>query len=553
LAKASTRSEGRAVHSAVERARECFEQRSWADAFDLFLSADQSTSLEGDDLERLATSASLLGRDKEFAAAMDRAYHSHLKCGKAARAARAALWRGFRLLAVGERGAAAGWLARANKLVEEEAQECVEKGYLLLPLAQMRLSDGDPHAAYKAASEAAKFGERFREPDLIAFARNLQARALIFQGRIREGMALLDEAMVAVSSRELSPIVTGVIYCTAIASCHRVYAFGRAREWTSALASWCDEQSQLVSFTGRCLVHRAELMQLNGDWPDAIEEARRASKREAVRTDPHAAGDALYQEGEVHRLRGDYAAAGQAYRSASEMGIDPQPGLALLRAAQGHTDAAAAAIRRALAGPKDPLQRTRLLPACVDIMLRAGEIEEAREAANELKDIAARYESDVLGAMAKEAEASIALKEGNPQAALGLLRGALRVWRQSGAPYVAACLRVLIGMACRSLGDEDGAKLEWSAAKTVFEGLGAAPDVGRIDALERSAGSPHGLTQRELQVLGLVADGKTNKLIARQLGLSEKTIDRHVSNIFAKLDVSSRAAATAEAFKRRLI
>jgi DNA-binding CsgD family transcriptional regulator len=310
----------------------------------------------------------------------------------------------------------------------------------------------------------------------------------------------------------------------------------------------------MVAFTGVCRVHRAEIMQLQGAWRDAIEEARRARER-AEGVNQQALAAAFYQQAEVHRLRGEFAAAERAYRSASQWGAEPQPGLALLRLGQGRTDAAAAALRRALSATTDRLQRTRLLPAYIEIMLAAGDIQEARGACRELADVSESIDTGVLGAMTAHACGAVDLADGDARAALGSLRRAFEVWQRIEAPYLAARVRVLAGLACRALGDREGASLELDAARAVFEQLGAAPDLARIDSLTRDAasGQRHGLTPRELQVLRLVAAGKTNKAIAAELCLSEKTVDRHVSNIFTKLDVPSRAAATAFAYEHKLI
>ena len=375
------------------------------------------------------------------------------------------------------------------------------------------------------------------------------------QGQVKRGLALLDEVMVAVTAGELSSLVTGLMYCSVIQACQEVYAFGRAREWTAALARWCEEQPEMVAFTGVCRVHRAEIMQLRGAWQDAIEEAQRARER-SEGIDQRAAAAAFYQQAEVHRLRGEFAAAEEAYRNASQWGREPQPGLALLRLVQGRSDAAAAAIRRVVSATTHRLQRSRLLPAYVEIMLTVGDIQEARGASSELEEIAETFEIDVLRAMAAQARGAIDLAEGDTRAALVPLRRALEVWRQVEAPYEAACVRVLMGMACRSLGDDEAAELEVGAARAVFEQLGAGPDLTRTHAPAQGAPPDHhhhGLTPRELQVLRLVATGKTNKAIATELFLSERTIDRHVSNIFAKLDVPSRAAATAYAYAHKLI
>ncbi|HEX5795191.1 MAG TPA: hypothetical protein VFY19_05090, partial [Geminicoccaceae bacterium] len=428
-------SDGADVIGRLERGRESYRLRAWGDAYESLALADKAAPLGVEDLERLAISAFLIGRDGDYMRALDRAHHAYLDAGEGARAARCAFWLGLRLVLRGETGPATGWLARAQRLVERAAHDCVEQGYLLLPVVEQHLAAGDCEAAYAAAAGAVEIGERFAEADLIACARHLQGRARLRQGQVEGGLALLDEAMVAVTAGELSPVVTGLIYCSVIDTCQQVYALGRAREWTSALAQWCEEQPEMVAFTGTCLVHRAEIMQLRGAWRDAIEEARRACDRFSRGIDPEPPGSALYQQAEVHRLRGEAAAAEEAYRGASRWGRDPQPGLALLRVAQGRTDAAAAAIRRAVSATADRLQRTRLLPAHVEIMLAVGDIQEARGASRELEVIAESLDTGVLGAIAAHARGAVELAEGDARAALGSLRRAFQVWQRLEAPY----------------------------------------------------------------------------------------------------------------------
>lgn len=539
----------------LTRGRECCRQCAWADAFEALSLADQARALGAGDLELLAMAAYLTGRDDEYLSALDRAHHAHLEAGENLRAARAAFWLSLRLLFRGNIGPATGWLARAQRVLEREGAECVERGYVLLAIVQQHINAGEWNAAYALAADAAAIGERFGEADLSACARHLQGRVRIQQGQIEQGLALLDEAMVAVTAGELSPLVTGLIYCSVIDGCRQAYAFGRAREWTSALARWCDGQPQLIAFTGVCMAHRAEIMVLHGAWPDAIEEVRRACARCAQTGNQHAAGAAFYQQGEVQRLQGEFAAAEESYRKASELGVEPQPGLALLRLAQGRAKSAAAAIQRALNASSDRLQRLKLLPAYVDIMLAVGDMEKARGACAELEDAAQAIEAarGVLSGMAAHARGTVELAEGQAMAALVSLRRAWRMWQQLEASYMAARVRVLLGVACRALGDQDGARLELEAARITFERLGAAPDLAHVASLSQSPRQPHRLSPRELQVLRLVAAGRTNKAIATELVLSEKTIDRHVSNILTKLDVPSRAAATAFAYQHNLI
>jgi ATP/maltotriose-dependent transcriptional regulator MalT len=536
------------------RGRELYRRRAWADAYRSLSKADEAQPLGGDDLFLLSICAGLLGRDEDFVRLLERAHRASLEAGESERAARAAFWLVMRLGSLGERARASGWFARSKRLLDRDGRDCVERGYLLLPAAREHLIAGQPEAAYDAASEAVGFGERFGDRDLVAFARNLQGEALLRQGQVDRGLALLDEAMVSVTAGEVSTLITGLIYCSVIQCCQRVYALGRAREWTDALADWCAAQPG-ITFTGNCLVHRSEILQLNGAWPEAIEEARRAAERISEKTDSRAAAGALYQQAEMHRLRGEFGPAEEAYRAASRRGLEPQPGLALLRMVQGRTDTAVSQIRRLLGATADRLQRARLLPACVEILLEAGDVDEARRASRELDETAKSLNAEVLNAMAAHARGAVALAEGDARGALGHLRQSLEGWQRVGAPYIEARLRVLVGLACRALGDEEGARLELDAARAVFDELGAAPNLARLDGLAKETPSarPHGLTPRELQVLLLVAAGKTNKAIAAELSLSEKTVDRHISNIFTKLDVPSRAAATAFAYEHRLL
>jgi DNA-binding CsgD family transcriptional regulator len=543
-----------AVQDNLRQGRESYRRRAWGDVYRSLLLADQKAPLEVEDLELLATATYLVGRDLEFCRILDRAYQAHLEVGDPPGAARCAFWSGLILLFRGEAGQAGAWLARAHRLVD--SLDCVEQGYLLLPVAERQLDEGHEDAAHASAQRAAEIGNRFADAELTACARHLLGRARLRKGHLPEGLALLDEAMLAAVEGKLSPIMTGLIYCSVLEACHQVFALHRAREWTTALSRWCDQQKEMVAFTGTCLVRRAEIMQIQGAWSDAKVEVNRACEpisNGGVDRAPPAA--AFYQKAEMHRLCGEVEAAEEAYRSASRLGLEPQPGLALLRMSQGRTDAASATIRRVVSAALDPLQRARLLPAHIEIMLASGDIQEARDASRDLEGIAEKFDTDILQAMAAQACGAIALAEGQPGAALTPLRRAFEVWQEAGAAHEAARVRVLMGMACRSLGDEEAGELEIAAARAVFERLGAAPEIARLDALGNAAPSKpqHELTQRELQILLLIASGKTNKAIAGELFLSERTIDRHVSNILCKLDVPSRAAAIAYAYQHKLI
>jgi DNA-binding CsgD family transcriptional regulator len=403
-------------------------------------------------------------------------------------------------------------------------------------------------------AEAANIGASYNDVDLVTIARQGQGRTSLRLGATAEGVALLDEAMVAVAAGELSPIPAGIVYCSVIEACQEILDVRRAQEWTNALSDWCASQPDLVPYRGRCLIHRSEIMQLNGAWPDAIDEARRACERLSAPPQPQL-GAAFYQRAELHRLRGEFTMAEDAYRQASQRGRIPEPGLALLRLAQGRADAAAAAIRRAVEEAKDLVSRSKVLPAYVEIMLATSDAAAARAAAEELAGIADGMDLPYLGAVAGHAQGAVLLAEGDARAALEALRGAWASFEELQVPYEAARLRVLAGLACQELGDEEGAELERDGARRVFEQLGAAPDLARLQALSSTAASQAagGLTAREVQVLALVATGKSNREIAAELVISERTVARHMSNIFTKLNVSSRTAASAFAFEHDLV
>ena len=500
------------------------------------------------DLGLLSTVAFMLGRDDECVSWLERAHLRYLEDGETLPAVRCAAWIGLNLAARGQIGPASGWLGRAQRLVEPEGQ-CAERGYLLLPAMFGHEAAGDYAAAAAVAEEAVRIGERFGDRDLFALAIHGQGHMLIRNGQVREGLALLDEGMVAVTAEELSPIVTGLVYCGVILACQEVYEVRRAREWTRVLADWWALQPEMVAFTGRCLVHRAEILQLDGSWRDALEEARRAGERFAETRNP-AAGLARYRQAELLRLQGDFTGAEDAYREASTFGWEPQPGLAQLRLVQGRTDAAVSAIRRAESAMTGPVERGRLLPAFVEIMLAAGEVEAARRACLELEEIVSGFESAMLDAMAAHARGAVHIAAGEPREALVALRRASEIWNALDVPYEIARTRVLVGSACRALGDEESASLELDAARRLFDRLGAKPDLAR---LREPTTAGHGLSRRELEVLRLVAAGRTNREIAASLVISEHTVARHVQNIFAKLGLSSRAAATAFAFEHDLV
>ena len=545
----------------LEQGRASWADGAWLTAYEHLSRADRLAPLEPADVELLATAAYMLGRDDEYVGHLERAHRTQLDAGDVRQAARSAFWLGMELMVNGEIGRGTGWLGRAQRLAERLADDCVEHGYLLLPLAFQREAAGELEAAAATAADAVAVAERCGDDDLFALAVHMQGHLLVNAGQTEMGLGLLDEAMVAVTTGALSPIVSGLVYCGVIMGCQAAYEPRRAQEWTAALSRWCERQPEMVAFSGRCHVHRAEIMQLHGAWSDALEEARCAARRAIRGNHRRALGEAAYVQGEVLRLRGEFSPAQESFREAAGYGRDPQPGLALLRLAQGEVDAAAAAIRRILGETTRPDVRAQMLPAHVEIMLAAGDVAAARAACDELARIAAGHESELLGAISAQALGAVELAEGDAGAALPLLREAWRAWEDVEAPYEAARARMSLGATCRALGDEEAAALEFEAARRAFVQLGAKTDLARIEALrgggdrDGAARTPedHGLSARELEVLRLVAAGATNRAIADELVLSVRTVERHVSNIFAKLRVGTRAAAAAYAHRHALM
>ncbi len=535
--------------------RNSLAEQRWWDAFTQLSAADARAPLEPQDLQRLAVAAHLVGMDEVCLGAWERAYAGYLTRDEVSGAVRSIFWMSFELINRGEVARSSGWIARGRRLLDQRQLDCVEHGYLILPDALGHTVSGDAAAGLAGFARVVEFGERFDDLDLAMWGRNGQGRALIRLGEQVAGLELLDEVMVAVVADEISPIVSGTLYCSVIEACHEVVDLTRAQLWTEALSQWCDAQPQLVPYRGKCLVYRSELLQLHGDWIGAMEEARRACDRLSHPSPQPSIGMAHYQLGELCRLRGQDVEAEAHYRQASQWGRDPQPGLALLRLRQGDPELAAGAVRRALEEAGDPGSRASLLAAEVEIALAMTDLDAANRAAEELTTIAAGLSATTIQADAAQATGSVRLAEGRAPAALDDLRRARACWQDIDAPYELARVQTLIGDACARLGDQDTAAMEFEAAARCFEQLGATPEYRRVLALGSPGGqpSPGGLTVREVEVLREVATGKTNRAIAAELLVTEKTVASHVGNIFTKLGLSSRSAATAYAYEHNLV
>src|SRR5688572_14171779 len=439
---------------AVREGRACFERQAWRDAHERLAAADVDSRLEAEDLERLAACAHMLGNDAECTDLWERAHHAYQLRGDVERAALCAFRIGFDLVGKGMTAQGGGWLARARRLLDQHPDSVVF-GYLLIPECISAVRSGNPARGLELFTEVLAIGERFQNRDLVTFARHGQGRALIKLGRTAEGVALMDEAMVAVTSGELSALHVGDIYCSVIDACTEIFDLRRAHEWTMALFRWCERQPEGIPYRGTCLVRRAEILQVRGAWGDALGEAERACERLLLPPPRPGAGNASYQCGELHRLRGEFTRAEEAYRRASELGRKPQPGLALMRLAQGDTDAALASVRRVVDESRDASSRSRVLPAYVEILLAAGDAAAARTAAAELRDIAVVFDAPFLRAMAAHCEAAVMLQAGDAEGAVGLLRESLDLWRELETPYEEARSRELMAVASHLLGDDD--------------------------------------------------------------------------------------------------
>jgi len=540
---------------AVEAGRQAIEKRAWADAYEFLAeAAGGSVHLDAADLELLATAAYLSGHEVESTDVWARAHQARLDAREFEDAVRCAFWLGYGLIARGEMARGGGWMARARTLVDEHELDCAQVGYLLASEALMALGGGDPRRAQTLCEQVLATARRFDDSDLDALGMLGCGQAQVGMGRIADGVGLFDQAMVSVLAGEVSPVVSGIVYCAVIDACQGAFDVRRAHEWTSALDRWCIAQPGLVPYRGQCLVHRSQILQLHGAWLEAFEEAIRA--RDRLAEPPHPAiGMAHYQLGEMYRLRGEFDEAERSYERANDHGRSPQPGLSLLRLAQRRVDGAAASIERTMAEASGRVVRVRLLPAYVEIMLAANLVEKARAACDELFEVAAEAGFAYLDAAAAHCGGAVLLAEGQPRPALKSLREAWHTWQELEAPYESARTRVLIAAACREIDDRDGADLEYKSALRVFEQLGAVPDLNRAGAVAAAdhTGRAGNVTPREHEVLRLLAAGMTNREIATTLIISRKTVERHVSNIFTKVGVSNRAAATAYAYDHGLV
>lgn len=468
-----------------------------------------------------------------------------------------ALDNGFTWFLRGEVAIGSGWVSRARRLLADQP-DCAERGFLIWLDATDALEAGDLPAVLAAASEMHEIGRRFAAPTLTSLALVFEGMVCIHRGGVDKGFALLDEAMLPVLAGQIEPEWAGNIYCQLMSVCHDLGDVRRARQWTVATERWCDTFASAAMFVGICRIHRVQLLQLRGDWTRAEREASIACE-ELAQMNVMVVPEAHYQLAELRRLRDDLPGAEVAYLRARELGREPQPGLALLCLARGDADNARVMVVAALAqSATRPFHQARLLVAHVEIALACGDVKAAASASEELGGIAGRYATAAFRTWTNHVRGSVLLATRQPADAVATLRDAHQGYREMEAPYDAATIQVLIAQACEMLGNTDAARAELDAAAAAFSALGAAAQVRRLAELRGSSGTrapaalPGGLTVREVEVLTQIAAGATNRQAAAALFISEKTVARHLANIFTKLGLSSRTAAAAWAYEHHL-
>ena len=533
------------------RARAEFERSDWTAALERW-SGVRPDGLGVDDLHDAATAAYLLGRRHSAVDFEQRALAERQLCGDTAGGVRCCFYLAM-FCSSGEQSRAHGWTVRADRLLVDLGEDTVEHGFVAILHLQRHLRSGDLSAAVAAAAVAEGVARQHGNADLLALALCSRGRLSILAGRVVEGVGLLDEAMASVGAGEICPVIVGDTYCTAVEGCQEIADFRRVAEWTSAMHRWCSGQPGLVAYTGQCSLHRGQVLRARGAWAAALEEFDRAIERYRQESWWVAIGAAEVERADVFRLRGELDAAQTTYQRAAEAGCEPQPGLALLWSANGNDSAAVAAVRRLVAEASDPVTQCRVLPAAVDVLVAAGHIDEARSTAGRLDQLAAAVATEPLRALSAYASGVVALASGDAVGALATLRAARRLWANVESPYEGARVLLQTGRALLLLDDLESGRIALEAAGATFRRLGARPFIEEVASLLRPAVRPAGLTDREIEVLRLVASGCSNAEVADELVLSEKTVARHLSNIFTKLGVGSRTAAAAYAFQHQLV
>ena len=555
--------------SELEYGRDAYERHMWGEALAHLGAADAAHPLGAEDLLRLAYASYWTGSLDGYLTLLERAYSAFVEGGDDAQAALTALMLQWDYMSKPAQSLANGWYKRAQRILQA-CPECVAHGYLAQSRVWVALAEGDVDGALREAHTMIELAKRFGDRDLLALGIQRQGQALVARGEVAAGLECLDEAVVAAISGELGTMTTAAVYCAAITCCRQLADYERAGQWSAAVNRWCEREA-CTGFPGLCRIYTAELTCLRGAWAQAQEELERACE-ELQRFGAFAmAAGAFYELGEVRRRMGDLEGAEAAYAQAYEFGLEPQPGRALVRLAQGDIAAASTAIARALtdldpntqrAGgarsqPADRLKRARLLPVHVEIALAAGDLPTAQGATDELEAIAAEYDTKALHAQARWVRAAVALADEDLGTALAAATDARALWQELEMPYETARARMSAAAIHHAAGDDEAAQIELRTAHATFKRLGADLDqaaaAAKLDQESRSSDPVFGLSSRELDVLRLVAEGLTDPEIAQRLFLSPHTVHRHLANIRTKTSQPSRAAAVAQATRAGLI
>jgi DNA-binding NarL/FixJ family response regulator len=526
----------------LRAAHEAYKRRDWAAAYRGYGDLYGTVSLTGEELYLFAHAAWWLGHIREMLRLCEESHATFLAEGRVERAAMVALETAFQWFLCGKPELGSGWLSRARRLLESLPQ-CLGHAWLVELEANERAAAGDIEGALAGARRLQDFAVQLDEPALTSFGLALEGRLMVRRGDVERGFGLLDEAMLAVLAGRIAPAEAGNLYCQMMSICHDVADFRRAQHWTEIVERWCDGLSGAPMFLGICRVHQSQLLRMRGEWTTAAELAA-AAARDLAELNVEAAAEAQYEMAQCHRLRGSWDKARACYDAAAALGRSPHPGLALLELAQGRKEQAHEALSRCLAAEADPFRRARLLVAQVEVACRRGDDDTAAAAAAAMEDIAGTYSTDGFRAWAAQVRGMVLICSGQSREAVAPLRSALATSTALGSRFEAANLHSLLGRALATIGDESAAQAQLEAARSAYAELGVAPVVPWLaDTPAESA--PGGLTTREAEVLGAIADGLTNRQVAAHLVISEKTVARHLANVYTKLGVANRTAAAA--------
>jgi len=539
----------------LAEARDAHRRREWSAAYDALSGLRRTGPLDGDDLAALSDAAWWLGLIRQSLEACEEGHDRFLADGRLDRAAMLAIEAGFSWSLRGEPEIGAGWVSRARRLLAGQPTGTAQ-AMLMWMDARARAEAGDVEGALHDCDRLRTLGGELGEPVVGCLALALEGSLVVLGGDTARGFELLDEAMLPALAGRIPPDFAGNLYCQMLSVCHEVGDVPRARRWTEATQRWTDTFTSAAMFVGVCRVHRSQLLRLSGEWAAAEREAA-AANHELAELNVEAVGEARYELGETHRLRGDLDGARAWYAAAAELGRSPEPGVSLVLLESGRHDEALAGVQQALLEEGEPCRRARLLAAHVEIAVEAGRADLAEDPALELEALAHRFGTPGLRAWAGQARGTALLGADDPEGALPHLRVALFEYDAMGAAYDAATCRALLGKAFGALGDDRAAHVETEAGRRAFEDLGATPRVAWLTRLTAGVAGPTtlpgGLTERETQILALVAEGSSNREVARRLVISEKTVARHLANVYLKLGVGSRTAASAWAHRQGLV